>query len=135
MPLNRKTIEFCRTLRRNQTPCEQQLWTLLRNRKLAGLKFLRQHPFAHGGTLRRPEIFVADFYCAEKNLVVELDGKIHETQVGYDRNRDKIMKEMGLNVLRIKNEEMNDPDAVLKKILNTATHPRPSLLRREGGYC
>lgn len=125
MPHNRRTIEFCRALRRNQTPAEQQLWALLRNRQLAGLKFLRQHPLAYGGSLRRPEIFVADFFCAEKGLVVELDGKIHENQRDYDQGRDEIMKEMGLNVLRIKNEEMTNPEAVLNKILSAATHPRP----------
>lgn len=51
------------------TEAEDILWKHLRNKKLNGLKFRRQHPL---------DIFIADFYCHEKKLVIELDGGIHD---------------------------------------------------------
>ena len=50
--------------------------------------------------------FIADFYCAEKKLIIELDGKIHDEQKEYDENRDRILKEMKLKVIRFKNHEL-----------------------------
>ncbi len=70
-----------------------------------------------GGSDFRPEFFIADFYCAEKRLVIELDGEIHDFQKEYDQGRDSIMREMGLRVLRIRNSEIEDLDSVLRKIL------------------
>lgn len=104
-----------RGLRKSQTPEENHLWQKLRNRKLAGLKFLRQHPigFSSGTGIG---YFIADFYCAEKKIVIEIDGPIHETQKDYDESRDTILKELGLSTLRIKNEELKDPSTVLRKI-------------------
>jgi very-short-patch-repair endonuclease len=119
--LNKFIVDLCRQLRRNQTPQEEQLWERLRNRKLDGLKFLRQHPFVYGGTEDRTEFFIADFYCAEKKLVVEVDGGIHELQKEYDRGRDDIMSELGLRVLRIQNEELNSVESVVRKIRDVAS--------------
>jgi very-short-patch-repair endonuclease len=118
MPLRKFIVDLCRQLRRNQTSAEQQLWGKLRNRKLAGLRFLRQHPIFFGGTEDRPEFFIADFYCAEKKLVIEVDGAIHElqNQKNYDRGRDDTMKELGLQVLGIQNEELVSTESVLVKI-------------------
>lgn len=75
----RRLKTTARNLRRRQTPSEAILWELLRGRRLAGKKFLRQHPIRFGwyGETR---FFIADFYCAEAKLVVELDGPIHEFQ-------------------------------------------------------
>ena len=56
-----------RELRASSTPAEQALWKLLRDRRLQGIKFRRQSPLG---------IFVADFYCPELKLVIELDGEI-----------------------------------------------------------
>jgi very-short-patch-repair endonuclease len=113
-----KTItQLARELRRNQTAEEDLLWRNLRNRKLNGVKFLRQHPIIYGnGHRNKPLFFIPDFYCAEKKLIVELDGKIHEFQKEYDNNRDNILQELGLKILRIKNEEMQDVSKVLNKI-------------------
>jgi len=107
--------ELCRELRKNQTPSESLLWSNLRNRKLDGLKFVRQYPVIYGD-VRKTEFFIVDFYCAEKKLIIELDGKIHETQKEYDRERDKILTEMGYSVIRFKNEELKNVPAVLAKI-------------------
>lgn len=125
-------IEIVRVLRQLQTPEEKELWEMLRNRKLKRLKFLRQHPIIYSHTQGRPQFFVADFYCAEKKLVIELDGKVHDFQKDYDANRDSILNRLGLQVLRIKNEELNDIHSVLKRI-TSLTHPlSPSLQSREG---
>ncbi len=113
-----KTIkELARALRKNLTPEEDLLWQNLRNRKLDGLKFLRQHPFIYGSDHRgKPLFFIADFYCAEKKLIIELDGKIHDFQKDYDKSRDSILQELGLKVLRFKNEELKDIDKIKKQI-------------------
>ncbi len=108
--------ELARQLRKNETPSEKILWEILRNRKLSGYKFLRQHPFVYVN-FQRPLFFIADFYCAELLLVIEVDGKIHEYQNDRDEQRDIIMKEKGLRVLRIKNDEVRNIEKVKKNIL------------------
>jgi very-short-patch-repair endonuclease len=65
--------ETVRLLRRNQTLSEKILWQILRSRNFAGKNYQG-----------KPGFFVADFYCHEKKLVIELDGKIHEKQKEYD---------------------------------------------------
>ena len=72
--------ELARELRKNKTGAEEMLWQKLMNRKLDGYKFLRQHPIIHSGFINKLYFFIADFYCAEKELVIELYGKIYENQ-------------------------------------------------------
>jgi very-short-patch-repair endonuclease len=69
--------KHCRELRKNMTESEKILWDKLKNRKLSGYKFLRQHPIIYKGDLKRLNYFIADFYCHEVKLAVELDGGIH----------------------------------------------------------
>jgi very-short-patch-repair endonuclease len=113
---NPSPISRARKLRQDMTPEEKLLWANLRNRKFKGLKFLRQHPIIYEIIDNRRLFFIADFYCAEKKLVVEIDGKIHCFQKDYDERRDEILSNMELRVLRIKNEELKDVCAVLDKI-------------------
>ena len=70
-----------RELRKVQTPAEDALWDLLRDRRLQRLKFRRQMPIS---------IYFADFYCHALKLIVELDGEIHDAprQRVHDKNRD-----------------------------------------------
>ena len=105
-----------RELRRNSTGAESLLWANLRNRKFLNLKFLRQHPFIYQVINNRPYYFIADFYCAEKKLVIEVDGKIHDFQVEEDLHREDILKSLDLNILRVKNEEVEDVRKVMEKI-------------------
>jgi len=104
------TQEYARELRNRTTEAEQKLWSLLRNRQLKGKKFRRQHAIAN---------YVADFYCNESNLVIELDGNFHtkaETKE-YDKSRTNLLNELGITVLRFWNEEViKDPGKVLEKI-------------------
>ncbi|MBK6732364.1 MAG: endonuclease domain-containing protein [Bacteroidetes bacterium] len=108
--------EFARHLRKNMTSEESLMWGNLRNRNCLGLKFVRQHPVYYPGEIGKSRYFIADFYCEEKKLVIEIDGGIHLQQIEYDNNRDTIMQEMGLQVLRIKNEEIKSMSATLEKL-------------------
>ena len=109
-------VSRARELRQNMTEAEKILWQKLRNRKFLKLKFLRQYPIIYQVSNNRPYYFIADFYCAEKKLVIEVDGKIHDYQVEDDLHREDILKSLGLNILRIRNEEVEDISNVLEKI-------------------
>ncbi len=105
-----------RELRSQATFSETLLWKELRNRKLCGYKFLRQHPITYNPYGSGVKYFVADFYCAIKKTVIELDGPIHENNLEYDQFRDAEMVNLGLHILRIKNEELHCMKDVLNKI-------------------
>jgi very-short-patch-repair endonuclease len=109
-------ISRARKLRKELTDGEKLLWKYLRNRNFKGLKFLRQHPIVYDVINNRPKYFIPDFYCAEKKLIVEIDGKIHDFQKDYDENRDEILTNMGMRILRVKNEEVGNVGEVLRKI-------------------
>lgn len=113
---NKSIKDLCRDLRKSSTPSEKIVWELLRNRKFMGLKFLRQYPIIYGNYDTRKLFFIADFYCAEKKLVIELDGVVHDFQKDYDENRDKIIAEKGLTVIRFRNEEVKNKQEFLKKL-------------------
>ena len=109
-------IELCRQLRQNQTPSEVQLWKRLKAKKFSGYKFRRQHPIIYESRHGIRKFFIPDFYCAERKLIVELDGKIHEFQKDYDDNRDFALAQLGMRTIRILNEELRNMDSVLEKI-------------------
>ena len=123
--------EFCRNLRLNQTNFEKSIWGIVRNRKLLGRKFLRQHPIFYD-LLGKESFYISDFYCHELKLVIEIDGKIHDYNKENDKQRDLIMGLLGLNVLRFKSDEIEDSSSnVIKKIENSIieldnklTHPK-----------
>jgi very-short-patch-repair endonuclease len=105
-----------RELRSRATLLETLLWKELRNRKLCGYKFLRQHPIVYNPYGSGVKYFVADFYCDVKKTVIELDGPIHESNSEYDQFRDAEMINLGFHILRIKNDELQDMKNVLKEI-------------------
>ncbi len=108
---NRILRERRRELRKSSTKAEQILWFELRNRKL-GVKFKRQHSI--GG-------YIADFYCQECKLVIELDGEIHDTKENkdYDKIRDSFFESFGYKVLRIPNKEAEENvEKVLEEVKN-----------------
>jgi len=93
------------------------LWNELRNRKFHGFKFLRQHPIIISAFNHKKKFIIADFYCDTKKLILEVDGDIHTHLLDYDEARDILVNEMGIKVLRIKNEEVReDLKTVLEKI-------------------
>lgn len=99
------------------TLSERILWEELRNKRLAGKKFYRQHPIFYDSINNDHFFFVVDFYCAQSKLVIELDGLIHEVLKKKDYHRDLILKEKGLRVIHIKNEELQDINRVKEKIM------------------
>ncbi len=103
-------------LRNNMTESENVLWSELRGQKLSGFKFLRQHPILYEGNLIRFNYFIADFYCDAKKAVIELDGPVHDNFVEYDQFRDSELQELGIHVVRIRNEELQNMNKVLQKI-------------------
>ncbi len=98
-------------LRKDMTAPETILWKRLRGRQLNGMKFRRQHPI---------DIFIADFYCHDEKIIVELDGGIHDTleQMEHDDGRTFELEEKGFKIIRFRNEEIiNEIDKVLAKII------------------
>jgi len=99
------SIETARTLRKNSTEAEIKFWQLVRRKNLFGLKFRRQHPIEYTWD-RKKSFFIADFYCFEKRLIIELDGEIHKKEVEKDYLRTEILEKLGYKVIRFKNEEI-----------------------------
>ena len=96
-----------RTLRRNATDAEALLWSRLRDRRLAGHKFRRQHPIGP---------YIADFACPDARLVIELDGGQHSPET--DAARTAYIEAQGYTVLRFwNNEALGNPGGVLETIL------------------
>jgi len=112
----KKIKDHARQLRRSMTDSEILLWKELRNRRLSGYKFLRQYPILYKGNLTRYNYFIADFYCDIKKTVIELDGPIHENKEEYYMFRESELENLGLHILRIRNEELIDMRDVLRKI-------------------
>ncbi len=74
------------------------MWQMLRNRQIKNLKWRRQQVI---------DGFIADFYCAELNVVLEIDGSIHENEEvkEYDEYRTSVFESRGIKVFRLKNED------------------------------
>ena len=103
-------IDRARALRKKMTPAEMKLWEFLKDKQILNLRFRRQHPI---------DIFIADFYCHQIKLVIELDGGIHNNNDSreYDENRTAELERYGIVVIRFKNEEvLNDIERVLHLI-------------------
>jgi very-short-patch-repair endonuclease len=105
-------VPSARELRNRQTGAEARLWAILKDRRLEGLKFRRQHPVGP---------FVVDFCCPSSRLVIELDGKVHEEMIEQDEERTRLLNAAGYRVIRFKNKELfNQPDAVITQIAELA---------------
>ncbi len=94
---NKKYLKpYRKKLRKSLTPAEAFLWKQLQNKKLDGRKFRRQHSI---------ENYIADFYCPEERLVIELDGQCHynETAQEYDRIRTQVLNNLRIKVIRFEN--------------------------------
>jgi very-short-patch-repair endonuclease len=104
--------QFRRDLRHRSTDAEVALWSLLRNRRLGGAKFRRQHPIPP---------YVLDFYCSAARLAIELDGGQHYGDAGkrWDATRDRLLGGLGIRVLRFSNLEVSgDLERVAQVILS-----------------
>jgi very-short-patch-repair endonuclease len=104
-------IDHARSNRQRPTTAESIVWRWLRDRRLTGLKFRRQHAI---------DDYIADFYCRELKLVVELDGRGHDLAetYAYDVQRTRVLEKYGIEVIRIRNADVRrDPTAACDAIV------------------
>jgi very-short-patch-repair endonuclease len=101
---------FAFRLRQDATESERKLWSLLRTRQIAGLRFRRQQPIGP---------YIVDFYCSAAKLVIELDGDQHgaDKAVGYDAARTAWLSAHGYTVLRFPNRDVfQNPHVIMDAI-------------------
>lgn len=117
---NQQRLKDLRKLNRNNlTPAEAKLWKHLNNSQL-GRKFRRQHSIGK---------YILDFYCPQEKLAIELDGRTHFTDNGFekDENRTAYLKSLNIKVIRFENKEVFEQlDGVLEEIKVNFTTPNPS---------
>src|SRR5262245_7340422 len=87
-----------RQLRQEQTAAEAKLWYYLRDRRLDGFKFRRQHAIGR---------FIVDFCCVERRLIVEVDRPPHDEQVERDQARTQALQDAGYRVIRYTNQALD----------------------------
>ena len=110
--------ERSREHRKEPTQAEDCLWQALRNSKL-GYKFRRQHPI---------HVYIADFICLDKKLIVEVDGGYHDdaNQQYLDEQRTRDLQSLGFSVIRFTNEEvLYHLNEVVEKIKICLASPQP----------
>lgn len=93
LPYKKNLKSFSRALRNNSTLSEVLLWQELRAGQMEGFKFNRQKPLGN---------YIVDFYCKKLNLVIEVDGESHHSEMAQikDAKRQQILELMGLSFLR-----------------------------------
>ena len=96
--INPKKLELARQFRKNPTESEDAVWQMLRNRQIRNLKWRRQQVI---------DGFIADFYCAELNVVLEIDGSVHDKEEvkEYDAYRTSVFESKGIKTFRLRNED------------------------------
>ena len=116
-------FQIAERLRRDMTVSEKIIWDRVCKNQL-GVRIRRQHPVWK---------FIADFYCHEIKLVIEIDGGIHLRSENneYDISRDIILKEFQIEILRFTNDEViNEPDIVIEKIKRTIETLKQKLVQK-----
>ena len=110
--VNAEKLKLAKWMRSHMTFAERCFWNAVKTDRFLGLHFRRQQVI-HG--------FIADFYCEEINLVVEIDGGVHEQQKDYDRLRDCIINQHGIKVIRFPNEDViNHGERVMERLKDEA---------------
>jgi very-short-patch-repair endonuclease len=106
---------YARMMRKEPTPWEKKLWVRLKGAQLGGFKFRRQQTIG---------AYIADFYNAEKRIIIELDGSQHADST-TDKARDEILAKLGYRVVRVWNSDVeNNIEGVLTSLLH-ALHDTP----------
>jgi very-short-patch-repair endonuclease len=111
----KEKLHRAKELRRDMTPAEKILWDEVRANRL-GMHFRRQQVIAG---------FIVDFYCHSAALVVEVDGDIHDLQREEDDKREKALRELGLRILRFRNDKvlsnLSTVIRIIREQMNTAS--------------
>ena len=112
-----------KTMRSLATNAEHRLWQIVRAKRFAGYKFRRQVPI---------DYYVADFLCASRRLIIELDGGQHAASE-RDEKRDAYLATQGFRILRFWNNEIfTNEEGVAEQIYLALSSPSPQPLSREG---
>lgn len=107
-------LHRAKSLRKSMTDAEQRLWYFLRAHRLRSFKFRRQVPLG---------IYVVDFVCFDRRLIIEVDGGQHESSP-TDARRDRWLADQGFRILRFwNNEVLGNTEAVLTRIVETLHAP------------
>ena len=120
---------YAKELRNNATEQERKLWQYLRKSQL-GYKFRRQQPIGD---------YIADFFCPELGLIIELDGGQHNEQakINYDKQRDAFLQKCGYRVVRFWNNDIDkNIEGVieyLKNYIKNIITPPPTPLPQGAG--
>ena len=116
---NHNLTDKARELRKNPTPMEKQVWSVLSRQQFEDLKFTQQKPLDH---------YIVDFYCAELMLAIEVDGDSHAHQVEYDIKRTKDLEDLGVKVIRYTNADIvNNLDGVYEDLMSIVERRRIEL--------
>jgi very-short-patch-repair endonuclease len=116
---NNKTLKERRQeLRNNQTESEKLFWKFISKNKILGLRFLRQYGVGP---------YILDFYCPKIRLGIELDGKIHEKNKLYDKDREKYLDGLDIKIIRFQNDDVLKN---IKKVLNNLQNEIKKLIEK-----
>ena len=122
----KQNVEFAKSQRRMASDYVLIVWQWLRDRRVLGQKFRREHPVPP---------YTVDFFCVELGLVIEIDGQPHLTQEGiaHDRVRDRFLKSLSYKILRITGYEiLRDSQSVRNQIVGFVKDASEGLEKVDG---
>ncbi|NCP77496.1 DUF559 domain-containing protein [bacterium] len=98
IPYNQELTELAQQNRKNPNPYEKKFWyDILKTPELSKYKFTKQKPLLN---------YIADFYCSELQLIIEIDGDSHSENIEYDKKRSEELYQYGIRILRYTNSEV-----------------------------
>ena len=107
---SKQIFQYAETLRKNMTIAEKIIWERLSKNQLK-VRIRRQHPVWK---------YIADFYCHELKLIIEIDGEIHlkKENKEYDIGRENTLNEFGIEIIRFTNDQVINE---IEYVINTIT--------------
>ncbi len=113
--IDKEKMQQAKALRKTMTKAERVFWEHVRRRRYPGYRFRRQQVI---------DGFIVDFYCSKLRLAIEIDGEVHNDRKIYDRDRDAILEQHGIKVLRFSNTDViHDIEKVMWKVFTFKTPP------------
>jgi very-short-patch-repair endonuclease len=97
LPYNPALKQRAKELRRAGSLSEALFWNQVKGRRFLGLDFDRQKIIGN---------YIVDFFCAEINVIIEIDGISHDQKADYDAARDAFLKRLGLSVIHLSDSDV-----------------------------